>query len=97
MHETKTREKLSAAFQHYYSASHSYFFNEMKGNELIFVFLKLDLSNVYSAVSGPECLLKALSCYFDAIYAFSAKAVSATVECRKSEVVKIMKSTGLRR
>ena len=66
--ETKTRQKLAAAFTHY-SAAHSFFSLSVKGNELTLCLVCLDLSNLYSSVQGEEGNAKALFCCLDTMNA----------------------------
>jgi hypothetical protein len=77
--EQKTRDKLAAAFKHF-GLAHQYFFLNAKGNEPTFIVLSLDFSNLYAAVSGEECLSKALGISLDTREAFSSNAISAAHE-----------------
>jgi len=80
--ESKTRKKLSAAFQHYNMAFH-YFSTSLKGNEPTFVLLCLDLASLYAAVSGEECLMKALTKCVDTSEVFSPESVELALQNNK--------------
>ncbi len=74
--ESKTREKLSAAFSHFH-ASYNFFSQNVHGNEPTFCLLCLDLCQLYSSVSGEEGLLQALSRCLDTAVAFSIQSYAA--------------------
>lgn len=75
--ETKTREKLEAAFNHFRFA-HSYYSHHTEGNEPTFVCVSLDFSNLYSAVSNSEdCLTKALAICVDCRKAFMSDSLAS--------------------
>ena len=77
--ESKTLEKLSAAFQHYNMAFH-YFSTSLAGNEQTFVLLCLDLASLYAAVAGEECLMKALSRCLDTYRVFAPESVDVALK-----------------
>lgn len=70
--ESKTREKLSAAFSHFHAA-YNFFSQQVDGNEPTFCLLCLDLCQLYSSVSGENGLLQALSRCLDTAVVFSTK------------------------
>ena len=72
--ESKTKEKLSQAFQHIATA-HQFFSENVESNEPTFVLVALELSDLYKSVTGYE---KALECCLDTVEAFSSKAVDAS-------------------
>ncbi|KAL3787104.1 hypothetical protein ACHAWO_013288 [Cyclotella atomus] len=76
--ETKTRERLASAFNHF-GVAHNYYSYHTVGNEPTFVCLSLDFSNLYSAVSDREdCLAKALAICLDCRKAFSSDSIAST-------------------
>lgn len=77
--ETKTREKLSAAFEHY-NAALFFFSRNVQGNEATFCLLCLDVSSLYAAVAGEECLAKALLRCLDTIDAFSERIIATVAQ-----------------
>jgi hypothetical protein len=74
--EGKTREKLASAFSHYNSAL-SYFASSVRGNEVTYAILCIDLSNLYSIVSGLDSTRKALQVCLDSEDAFSRAAIES--------------------
>lgn len=77
--EARTREKLSAAFQHYISA-HAFFSQSVRGNEVTFCLLCCDISSLYAAVAGEECTVKAMLCCFDVLNAVSKDAIDFVLQ-----------------
>jgi hypothetical protein len=76
--ESKTREKLASAFRHYGSAL-SYFGSAVRGNEVTCALLCIDLSNLYSVVSGLDSTHQALKVCLDAESAFSTASIEAAL------------------
>jgi hypothetical protein len=74
--EGKTREKLASAFSHY-NAALSYFASSIRGNEVTYALLCLDLSKLYSIVSGLDSARKALQVCLASEDAFSRSAVES--------------------
>jgi hypothetical protein len=74
--ESKTREKLSAAFDHY-SRAYSFFATNAVHNEPTFCLLCLDLASLYATVAGEEGMVKALGCCLDTCDSFSLERIRA--------------------
>lgn len=76
LNESKTREKLSAAFDHY-SRAYSFFATNSRFNEPTFCLLCLDLASLYATVAGEEGMFKALGCCLDTCDSFSLETIRA--------------------
>jgi hypothetical protein len=82
INEAKTREKLSCAFMHF-NAAHAFFTKAARGNEVTLCLLCLDSANLYAAVPGEDCALKALLRCLDTIDAFSLESINRVLNDTK--------------
>jgi hypothetical protein len=82
--EGKTREKLAAAFSHYNSAL-TYFASAVRGNEVTYALLCLELSKLYSIVSGLDSTREALRVCLASEDAFSRAAIQSAAALPSSD------------